>query len=206
MVMSLHADNSLRNKILSKAFQKRGCRGGIGVYLGGEVFILEPDELIERLKKFGVTISRNTLLNWEKWGLVPPASYRNSRVTEYPDHAWAEAYASWKLKNGSRQPVKNVKEARETAIKRGALFLLEAIRFNGDLEKAPALQWLIERDKVLSGAGPDDDYTYSLVAEREGLKKPVKKSAVLEKREPVKEQSTAEMLKAAQAWVDHLNK
>lgn len=61
---------------------------------------MSPDEVISELKKRGVSISRKTLYNWEQWGLIPSAGFRNSRTTEYPDNTFAYAYASHKFLNG----------------------------------------------------------------------------------------------------------
>lgn len=96
--MSLHAENSIYNMVLSKAYQKRG--GRLEIYTGSEVFLLEPDEIIEKLRDAGVSMSRKTLYNWEQWGLIPKAEFRNSRQTDYPEHAWGETYASWRLRQG----------------------------------------------------------------------------------------------------------
>ena len=112
---SLHAENTLYNTVLSKAYQKRG--GRIELYIGNEVFILGPDEVIEKLKEAGVNISRKTLYNWEQWGLIPQAIFRNSRRTDYPEHTWTEVYAVEKLRKAHRITVEPLKEIRTLALK-----------------------------------------------------------------------------------------
>jgi len=64
------------------------------------VWPLSPDEIIRILKSAGVSISRKTLYNWEVWGLIPCPVFRNSRVTDYPERAWEEAYATYCLLHG----------------------------------------------------------------------------------------------------------
>ncbi|MCL6558948.1 MAG: hypothetical protein K6U74_09115, partial [Firmicutes bacterium] len=61
---------------------------------------ITPDEVIAELKKLGVNISRNTLLNYEKWGLIPEAERGShgkgkGRYADYPPETIAEAYASY---------------------------------------------------------------------------------------------------------------
>jgi hypothetical protein len=60
-----------------------------------------PDKVIEELREVNVEISRRTLLNYEKWGLIPRPQRGNGGrgkggITDYPDSAVAEAYASFK--------------------------------------------------------------------------------------------------------------
>lgn len=61
---------------------------------------LRPDEIINQLKKLGVDISRKTLYNWEQWGLIPPAEFKNSRNAIYPPQTIEQAYASYHLLTG----------------------------------------------------------------------------------------------------------
>lgn len=58
---------------------------------------MNPDEVIEKLNEMGVSISRKTLYNYEQWGLIPKAIFRNSRTTIYSPETVAEAYASYRL-------------------------------------------------------------------------------------------------------------
>lgn len=76
-----------------------------------------PDEVIEKLKEAGVNISRKTLYNWEQWGLIPQAIFRNSRRTDYPEHTWTEVYAVEKLRKAHRITVEPLKEIRTLALK-----------------------------------------------------------------------------------------
>lgn len=62
---------------------------------------MTPNEVIEKLNKlYGITVSRKTLYNWEKWGLIPEPTFRNSRVTEYPEDIVFEAFAAYYLLHG----------------------------------------------------------------------------------------------------------
>ncbi|NSW83147.1 MAG: hypothetical protein HPY90_07710 [Syntrophothermus sp.] len=62
--------------------------------------IMSPDEVIRKVAELGgPTVSRATLTNWERWGLLPQArrgSYGRGkgRWTDYPDGAEFEAYAN----------------------------------------------------------------------------------------------------------------
>ena len=161
-MINLHRENTIYNTVLSKAYQK-GQRGRVRVelYYGGEVFVLEPDEVIAKLKGLGVDISRKTLYNWEKWGLIPEPVFRNSRTTEYPDHAWAEAYASYRLKDGpSRLRVRDIKEVRERALEiEGTQEELQLLfdNFGGWGRMDYFINgWLTERARVLCGFMPGD--------------------------------------------------
>ena len=64
------------------------------------LIIINPNDVIAQLEKIGVKISRKTLYNWEQWGLIPYAKFRNSRTTEYPDGTVQEAYAASFMMNG----------------------------------------------------------------------------------------------------------
>lgn len=61
---------------------------------------MTPDKVIEVLKKIGINISRKTLYNYEKWGIVSKPVFRNSRSTEYLNRVVMEAFAAWKLLHG----------------------------------------------------------------------------------------------------------
>ena len=56
---------------------------------------LTPDEVIREAGKLGVKVSRKTLYNYEKKGLVPKPIFRNSRTTLYPKETPAKLCASW---------------------------------------------------------------------------------------------------------------
>ncbi len=86
---------------------------------------MAPDEIIEGLRKLGVDPppSRDTILNWEKWGLIPKAKRGSlgrgkGRFTDYPDEALAEAHATYKLLRSSpRITAADVKKARDAVLK-----------------------------------------------------------------------------------------
>lgn len=84
---------------------------------------MKPDEVIDELKKLGVEMSRSTLLNYEKWGLIPEpkrggAGKGKGRTTDYPDDTPAEACAAWALMNGFQKLRReDVKKVRTVALK-----------------------------------------------------------------------------------------
>ena len=92
--------------------------GGIK-FLGLGGSNMSPDEvvaatniLIKKINPKG-SISRKTLYNWEKWGLIPQAIYRDGKTTIMPEETVAEAYATWVLKNGKlRMVVDQIKSER----------------------------------------------------------------------------------------------
>jgi hypothetical protein len=61
---------------------------------------MTPNEVIEKLSNMGISISRKTLYNYEKWGLISEPVFRNSRNTDYPNIVIEEVYAAWKLLHG----------------------------------------------------------------------------------------------------------
>lgn len=66
---------------------------------------VSPDEVLGELKKLGVELSRNTLLNYEKRELIPKADRGSrgkgkGRYADYPPETVAEAYASWHVIHG----------------------------------------------------------------------------------------------------------
>lgn len=65
---------------------------------------MSPDEVVASLKSLGVNITRRTLLNYEKWRLIPEPKRggggKGGRWTNYPEDVLEEAYASWTLLHG----------------------------------------------------------------------------------------------------------
>lgn len=92
-------DNVNYNSLLSKGKAKAKIRRI------GRKLTMTPDEVIEKLRTMNVNISRRTLLNYEKWGLIPEARRGGAgrgkgRTTDYPDETVAEAFAAWQLMRG----------------------------------------------------------------------------------------------------------
>ncbi|OEH86227.1 hypothetical protein BHU72_11875 [Desulfuribacillus stibiiarsenatis] len=56
---------------------------------------MSPDQVIKRVAELGITISRRTLNNYEKWGLISPVTFRNSRKAIYPEIVVVEVAAAW---------------------------------------------------------------------------------------------------------------
>lgn len=107
-------DNWRKSKFMAKNKNRRRPveRGRIKV---------TPDEVIEKLKKLEVDTTRRTLLNYEKWGLVPEAvrggaGKGKGRTTDYPDETPAEFYASIKLKSVYGLKVAVIARCRKTAL------------------------------------------------------------------------------------------
>lgn len=65
---------------------------------------MTPDEVINRLAKLKINMTRRTLLNYEFWGLIPEAERggggKGGRWADYPEHTIYYAYASWCLIHG----------------------------------------------------------------------------------------------------------
>lgn len=78
---------------------------------------MNPNEVIEQLRELGVNISRKTLYNWEQWGLISEPTFRNSRVSDYPQETPFEAFASWyMLNNEPKVSPERLKDVRAIAI------------------------------------------------------------------------------------------
>lgn len=99
---SIFWDAVTSNKLMAKNRTKPKIhRIGISRWLK-----MKPDEIIEKLKKLDIEISRQTLLNYEKWELIPlpkrgGAGKGKGRWTEYPEHALPEFIASWSMLHGN---------------------------------------------------------------------------------------------------------
>jgi hypothetical protein len=80
---------------------------------------MELQEVLREFEKINIPISSRTLLNYEKWGLIPAAKRTGlgrgkGRVTEYPDIVIAEGVATWKLLNGKiTTSQKHLREVRD---------------------------------------------------------------------------------------------
>jgi hypothetical protein len=69
-----------------------------------EVRVISPDEFIEKLEALGISLTRRTLLNYERGGLIRPAKRGGGGTggfwTEYPLNVVDEVYAAWMLLHG----------------------------------------------------------------------------------------------------------
>lgn len=77
-----------------------------------------PDEIIGELKQRGITITRRTLLNWEKAGLVPEAtrgSYGQGggKWADYPEETIPAAMTAYLLKEVYQLKNADIAEARK---------------------------------------------------------------------------------------------
>ena len=109
---------------------------------------MDKEEVLARLADWGIIIkSPNTLRNWEKWGLIPEATFRNSRRVEYPDQTPAEGFASVHLLRKYRANNKIAREARKLALEQSVN--LEASC--GGYLKALSAIWLSHKNSVAGG-------------------------------------------------------
>lgn len=193
----LFDDNVRYNAMLAKRRQKKKMKWPLTYVMQGrgreflnnslEMIPLEKREVLARLADWGVIIkSPNTLRNWEKWGLIPEATFRNSRRVEYPDHTPAEGLASVRLLKKHRANNSIVRGARELALeheaKDGGVFDLmvggsvgtvwvnpegsQVIGGMHDLKKALAAIWL--RYKIIATKGDSlKDSSCKIIAEEE---------------------------------------
>lgn len=81
------------------------------------VFVVTPDEVIRALEEQGLNITRRTLFNWEKAGLVPEAkcgSYGQGggKWTDYPEETVPEALTAHLLKGVYQLKHSEIAEAR----------------------------------------------------------------------------------------------
>lgn len=110
----LFMDNVTYNRNLSKARTKPKH----SIPRQGMVFILTPDEVIEVLRDHGLDITRRTLFNWEKAGLVPEAERGSfgqggGKWSDYPDETIPEALTAHLLKGVYRLKHAEIARARE---------------------------------------------------------------------------------------------
>lgn len=160
----LFLDNVAYNSRMAKIRAKPKIHG-FGFSLGGRK--MTPVEVIKALDRLGAEITRRTLLNWEKWGLIPEPKRGGlgkggGRFTDYPPDTLAEAYAAWFFLSGEfRMKVKNLKALREAALaiegtdKELQLqfdLFADATRFERYVN-----EWLTEKARVLNELHPDDN-------------------------------------------------
>lgn len=88
---------------------------------------MTPNEILDTLKLLDIKISRKTLYNWEKSGVISAAIFRNSRTAEYPPETFAETYAAYIFTQvGIEVPLFdfNVKIALDAVIKIRTLYYM----------------------------------------------------------------------------------
>lgn len=154
----LFIDNAVYNSNMAKA------RAKPRIYGIGRGDIMTPDEVLAALEKLDVVITRRTLLNWEKWGLIPEPKRGGlgkgkGRFANYPDDTPAEAYAAWFFL-GRRLKVKNLKDLREAALAiegTDAELQLQFDLFAGGGRLERVNKYLLEKARILNGLHPDDN-------------------------------------------------
>lgn len=169
---------------------------------------MKPDEVIEKLKKLGVLMSRRTLYNYEQEGLISKPDFRNSKTTDYPDTIYGEAYASFDLKNNFRIKQKEVAQIRELALKKGKENLWNSVTKKPDYYYA--LRWLTMKDRALREEGDlkEDEpywlYIKPLFREEKGASKT--REISIEKFHTVSDESTVPVLISEEKEPDRFNK
>ena len=104
-----------------------------------------PDEVLNVLKSRGVNISRRTLLNYQKWHLIPQADKTNEGrgtgvVIRYPESTPAEAFIAHKLIRTGLKPI-DVAVVRDIAYEQ--TFRLEDDHHYNVIMSLYAISWLI---------------------------------------------------------------
>lgn len=114
---------------------------------------MKPDEVVERLKVFGVDITRRSLFSWEKAGLVPEATRGNlgrgkGRTADYPEETVAEAVAYWVMTHGYiRIAPKEVSRIRQLALETASK---EEIIATDKKNELLINKWMDLRNRVLT--------------------------------------------------------
>lgn len=70
---------------------------------------MTPDEVLAKLELLGIKMTRRTLLNYEKWGLLPEPvrggfGRGKGNFTHYPEETVWQAYAAWRMLNDKLNP------------------------------------------------------------------------------------------------------
>jgi hypothetical protein len=113
---------------------------------GGEVVVIRPDEVLNALEtQRRIKLSRDTLLNWEKQSLIPPATRKRlgrgkGTLCDYPPETPGEVGASWYLMHGMEGC--SYTAAKITNVRAVALGLAEA---NNQHDKWLAAEWLEQK-------------------------------------------------------------
>lgn len=138
---------------------------------------MTPDELLEKLKEYGVSISRRTLLRYEEIGLISPAERGGlgrgkGRVTIYPTKVLHETLAA-SLLLSAKLTREQIAEARKDAINLVDYFF--TVKIHGFLEDMTDEQivdtmmayqvinpitylWLMIKTKLEYGLNLDGEY------------------------------------------------
>lgn len=69
---------------------------------------MSPDEVIKKLENMEIKFSKRSLLNYEKWKLIPEGEQKSAgrgkgRPKDYPDETPYEAFAGYKMMHGYRR-------------------------------------------------------------------------------------------------------
>ena len=137
---------------------------------------VSPDDVILKLERTGVKISRRTLLNYEKHKLIPEpvrggAGQGKGRTTDYPDNTPAEAFAGHKqIHSYLKLAPQKASEVRALALQiESEAELLRFAKFRETQENKDsflkfivknghnfnlALQWLEDKSGVEAGVEP----------------------------------------------------
>jgi hypothetical protein len=121
---------------------------------------VRPKEFIAKLEELGLKVTRRTIINWDNWGLISPAVYRDGKVTIYPEDIFAEAYANEALKKR-----KGLYRLTKDAIREIRKIALDAERNDAiqdllqgfvSIEKELAYKWLVYKFNAMQGVRLDE--------------------------------------------------
>ncbi len=127
---------------------------------------MSADEVVEAVNWLlqqisdSANISRETLLDWEKRGLVPRVNYQDGSTDPvFPDVAPAEAFASWMLKHGPRKlKDEEIASIRKKALKTSTMVIMVVLLFEpfskSCMEYEACIEWLGEKNKIMLGYKP----------------------------------------------------
>ena len=155
-------DNARRAKCRTKARHR------------GILRIVRPEAVLKKLSELGITITERTLQKYVKNELIPMPERKSAgrgrgKITDYPEEAPAEFYASYNQVHGKiKWPLDKVAAARKRALRVKDDPLLFGPRMKGDkgdkLAGALAVNWLLDKARAEAGILDQDvelilDYT-----------------------------------------------
>ena len=136
--------------------------------------IMSPAELLQKVSELGVNINERTLRDYKnKYRCIPqPLTGRlgtGGSWSDYPDHAVAELFASWRIIKGkvglkgkadimSDVRLRALEAEQQDEVKPGSSMDL----LGGDPINTLAWHWLLEKRKILCGFSPDDKVTMGI--------------------------------------------
>ena len=140
---------------------------------------MTPNEIVDTLTKMGITISRKTLYNYEKWGLISTPLFRNSRNTDYPNHVIEEAFVAWRFLHGEYGDDETRNFFVDKLPTLSPIAVLAVKNFSHVLEVRESLEFLLKREEKEKGrwfSRPDEKVSNKLASEIDEIRGKVIKS------------------------------